>query len=242
MNSSDIKKKISKYQQKMENTKDSNKKKLYNQKITYYKSVQKGGDSSLLQSAIDKQQQEVLNQIEKLKSSFNSDAIIEQINEVSKSSSGMREQYDNLGREVRDTVGNYANSFKQIMDELSGFESANIDVAQIVNSVQIPGSIDELIIDSLAKDIISGKDVSGELELYGISSDDSNLTAAIAKLSGENSNQNSKNTNIGIPQTENEDVQLGTEESVVPNINQNTNQNTKQNNGMAGGYSFRNWL
>lgn len=233
MNSSDIKKKIAKYQSKMENTKDNNKKNIYSQKVSYYKSIQKGGDSTLLQSAIDKQQQEVLNQIEKLKSSFNSDALIEQINEAAKSSSSMRNQYDNLGQEVRDTVGNYANSFKQIMDELTGFETANIDVNQIMNSIQVPSSVDELIINSLAKDIVAGKDVSKELELYGITDSDANLTAAIAKLSG---NSQIENTNTGIPQTENEDNQIGTEESIVPNTN------TKSNNNLTGGYSFRNWL
>lgn len=240
MNSSDIKKKITKYQLKMENTKDNNKKKIYSQKVNHYKSIQKGGDSTLLQSAIDRQQQEVLNQIEKLKSSFNSDAIIDQINEAAKSSSGIRDQFDNLGQEVRDTVGNYANSFKQIMDELEGFETGGIDVSQIMNSVQVPGSVDELIINSLAKDIVAGKDVSKELELYGITDSDSNLTEAIAKLSGSAGISNATNINAGIPQTENEGMQTGTEESIVPNVNLNTN--TKSNNNLTGGYSFRNWL
>lgn len=241
MNSLDIKKKINKYQLKMENTSDSKKKNMYSQKINHYKSlaltnsqspvqnkmVQKGGDSTLLQSAIDKQQQEVLAQIEKIKSSMNSDSIIEQINEAAKSSSNIRDQYNNLGQEVRDTVGSYASSFKEIINELEGITSGEFDIEKIMGSIQVPGSVDELIINSLAKDIAAGKDVSAELNLYGISESDPNLTAAVEKLSG-----NPSINNVSIPQTDGEEVPPGTgsEESVVPNT------------GLEGGHYYKGWL
>jgi len=240
MNSSDINKKINKYQLKMNNTADSKKRDLYNQKINHYKlmarnTMQRGGDSSLLQNAISKQQQEVLSQIEKIKSSFNSDSVMEQINEAAKSSNFMG-QFDNLGQEVRDSVGSYANSFKEIMNELEGITQGevNIDVDKIMGSIQLPGSVDELIINSLARDIISGKDVSDELNLYGISESDPNLTAAVEKMSGTTtgtSNTGTLNTgNILIPQTEGEEPFVGSEESVVPGTN------TGNSGTQSGGY------
>ena len=169
-----INQKINKYELKLKENTDPQKEDMYKQKIDYYKSfIMHGGESALLQNAINSQKQLAMDQIESIKKLVESTNIDQQLKELAESSEEVIKKYDALGSDFRTSINNYSDSFKQVSDAIESIKPQDINIEELSdiknNLKQIPDTIDKLILRSLAMDKSKGIDISDELQKYGIS-------------------------------------------------------------------------
>ncbi len=199
--------KINKYSLKLKRNTDPEKGKIYNEKIKHYKSMIKKGGS--ISDIIDKRGDEVLEAVENIKASITGNDVQAQLDELMKSSEEALNNYNNLGNAFREATKKYMDITDQVIDKArnktfeSDYKLPEDNVNDIKSNLErMTGSPDDLIISSLIRDIKDGKDVSNEVELYGLTDNE--------EIKNARSNQGQS--------TENVETQEGGRKKMIKNM------------------------
>lgn len=166
--------KIRKYKLKLERNNDPRKNRVYQDKLNYYNNMKQFGG---LNDPVDAKISSTLNELEELErriSNFNIGDI--QI------SDDIENEITNLGKSIRDKKKDYIESLDQIKDKLDNIKLPEVDELRVDGDLlNVPNTIEDLILISLKKDRDEGNDISNELELYGITESDLDNVSSIRR-------------------------------------------------------------